>query len=255
MKINLTSIGLSTLLSIGSIAHVAVAVQPTIVRVHSPLDRVMTLKIHPGVGANINFEPVGEIIETIILENKSFVGLTINGTLATQDRDKSTTSTASLVHLSLIDKLDIPGVSGINKQTAQSSLTIVTKTKLGNRVTYVFNLRRATKKDVAVALVDFIPQPLPLPKLVPQAAPIDPRSLERQAAIDREQRQALVSKLVIGLGIMTRNGELKEYSPRELDAINKMIGEIYGGRSLAESAEKFNVDRVLVSKMIVLGGS
>jgi hypothetical protein len=254
MKINLAAIGLSTMLLTGGIVHAAVAVQPTIQRVQSPLDRVMTLKIHPGVGANINFEGVGETIETIILENKSFVGLTTNGTLASQEKDKSTPSTASLVHLSLIDKLDIPGVSGINKQTAQSSLTIVTKTRSGSRVTYVFDLRRASKKDVAVALVDFIPQPPPAPTPA-QIAEVDPRALERQATIDREQRQALVSKLVVGFGIMSQNGDLKDYTPREFDAIKKMIGDIYGGHSLAESAHKFNVDRALVSKMIVLGGS
>jgi hypothetical protein len=251
MKINLAAIGLSTILCTAGITHVAVAVQPIIQRVPSPLNRVMTLKIHPGVGANINFEGVGETIETIILENKSFVGLTTNGTLASQDKDKVTASTASLVHLSLIDKLDIPGVSGINRQTAQSSLTIVTLTRSGNRVTYMFDLRRATKKETAVALVDFIPQP-PTPV---KAQAVDSRALKRQATIDRQQQQTLLLKLVTGFEIMSKNGDLNDLTPRELANIKRMIVDINDGNSLAEAADKFNVDRVIVSKMLVLGGA
>ena len=99
--------------------------KPIIVRVQSPLQDVMDINICPGVGTNINFENIGETIETMFLENKSWVGLTTNGSM-TANQDQTISNTATLIHLSPIDPLSIPGVIQTNKQTVQSGLTVIT---------------------------------------------------------------------------------------------------------------------------------
>jgi hypothetical protein len=166
---NLAAIGLTAILLLGTIDRPVIARQvkanipvldrkPIIVRVNSPLNEVMDINIYAGIGTNINFENLGETIETMFLENKSWVGLTTNGSMDNQDR--TVTNTASLIHLSPIDPLSIPGVIQTNKKTIQSGLTVITKDKAGKRKTYIFNLRYARNSDAAVALVDFIATPI-----------------------------------------------------------------------------------------------
>jgi hypothetical protein len=236
MMKNLAAIGLSTMLFLGVTSRSVHANQPIIVRVDSPLSYVMNINIHPGVGTNINFESLGETIETMFLDNKSFIGLTTNGCMT----DRCPNSNASLVHLSLIDKLDIPGVIRVNKQTAQSGLTIVTKDKFGRRKTYIFNLRYAKKSDPAVALVDFIPQLYNAPDF-------------KRIDANIQQRKEVVVKLKSGLSIAIARGDFRSYSGSQVDAINKMLNAIYDGRPLMESAHKYAIDTELVTKLILLG--
>jgi hypothetical protein len=233
---NLAALGLSAILLLGATSSPVLSQQPIIVRVNSPLNYVMNVNIHPGIGTNIDFESLGETIETMFLDNKSFIGLTTNACTT----DKCSNSNASLVHLSLIDKLEIPGVVRVNKQTAQSGLTIVTKDKLGKRKTYVFNLRYAKKSDTAVALVDFIP---PL-STTPEFKSID---------VTIQQRQEVVAKLKSGLNIALARGDFKSYSVSQVDAINKMLIAVYDGQPLMESAHKYAIDTELVTKLILLG--
>jgi hypothetical protein len=105
---NLAAIGLTAILLIGTIDLPVFARpvkvtnrvrdrKPIIVRVNSPLNEVMDINIYAGVGTNINFENLGETIETMFLENKSWVGLTTNGSMNSQDQ--TVTNTASLIHL------------------------------------------------------------------------------------------------------------------------------------------------------------
>ena len=106
---NLAAIGLTAILLIGTIDRPVFACQvkvidrvrdrkPIIVRVNSPLNEVMNINIYAGIGTNINFKNLGETIETMFLENKSWVGLTTNGSMNSQDQ--TGTNTASLIHLS-----------------------------------------------------------------------------------------------------------------------------------------------------------
>lgn len=239
---NLAAIGLSTIALLGTVSRPVFAQQPMIQRVNTPLDRVMNINIHPGIGTSLNFEQLGETIETMFLENKSFVGLTTNG---------SSTVKASLVHLSLIDRLNIPGVVNVNQQTNQSGLTIITRDKSGQRNTYVFNLRRAKNSDVAVALVDFTLPPPPAP--VPRDPSSDILILKQQIDRNNHQRQEVVAKLVAGLKIANTQGDLRNYTPAQFDAIKKMVIAIHQGRTLMESAERYSVDLGLVTKLILLG--
>jgi hypothetical protein len=254
---NLAAIGLTAILLIGTIDRPVFARpvkvidrvrdrKPIIVRVQSPLNEVMDINIYAGIGTNINFENLGETIETMFLENKSWVGLTTNGTMNSQDQ--TVTNTASLIHLSPIDPLSIPGVIQTNKQTIQSGLTVITKDKAGKRKTYIFNLRYARNSDAAVALVDFT--------LAPQAPvnPIVSASMMRgEIDASNQERRILVAKLANGLGEAINRGDLKDYSPKQINAIRQMIGSVYQGIPLMEAADRYAVDATVISKIILLG--
>ena len=252
---NLAAITIAAILLISTVEHPvfarpvkasnSVSRKPIIVRVNSPLNEVMDLNIHAGVGTNINFENLGETIETMFLENKSWVGLTTNGSMNSQDQ--TVTSTASLIHLSPIDPLSIPGVIQTNKKAIQSGLTVVTKDKAGKRKTYIFNLRYARNSDAAVALVEFTS---------PYQAPVNPifgASIRQEIDASNKERRILVAKLAHGFAQMMNRGDLKDYSPKQIDAIRQMIGSVYQGIPLMESADRYAVDMMVVSKMILLG--
>jgi hypothetical protein len=220
--------------------------KPVIMRVNSPLNEVMDIVISAGVGTNISFENLGESIETMFLENKSWVGLTTNGAMNAQEQ--TVTNTATLIHLSPIDPLSIPGVIQTNKQAVQSGLTVITKDKAGKRKTYIFNLRYARNSDVVVALVDFVSAPQAL------ANPIVSPSLMRQEIdASNQERRILVAKLSTGLGVAMNQGELKDYSPKQIDAIRQVIGSVYQGVPLLEATDRYAVDTTVISKLILLG--
>jgi hypothetical protein len=220
--------------------------KPVIIKVNSPLNEVMDIVISAGVGTNISFENLGESIETMFLENKSWVGLTTNGVMNAQEQ--TVTNTASLIHLSPIDPLSIPGVIQTNKKAVQSGLTVITKDKNGKRKTYIFNLRYARSSDVVVALVDFVPTPQVL------ANPIVSSSLMRQEIdASNQERRILVAKLANGLGEALNRGELRDYSPKQIDAIRQVIGSVYQGIPLMEATDRHSVDATVISKLILLG--
>jgi hypothetical protein len=183
----------------------------------------------------------------MFLENKSWVGLTTNGSM-TATQDQTVSNTASLIHLSPIDPLSIPGVIQVNKQTIQSGLTVITKDRAGKRRTYLFNLRYAKNSNTAVALIDFVPT---------RQAPLNPivnASMMRQEInTSNQERRVLVAKLSYGLGEALNRGQLKDYSPKQIDAVRKVIGLVYQGIPLMEAANQYGVDTTLISKLILLG--
>jgi hypothetical protein len=253
---NLAAIGLAIALSIGTVSPIfALPVKvtnqvrerkPIIVRIQSPLNEVMDLNIYAGIGTNINFENLGETIETMFLENKSWVGLTTNGSMNAQDQ--TVANTASLIHLSPIDPLSIPGVIQTNKKAVQSGLTVITKDKSGKRKTYIFNLQYARKSDTAVALVDFISAPQ-----APANPIVSASMMKEEIESSKQERRILVAKLSNGLGVAINNGHLNDYSQKQINAIRQMIGSVYQGIPLMEAADRYAVDTAMVSKIILLG--
>jgi hypothetical protein len=146
---------------------------PEIIRREAPLTKPMTINLHPGQGTNISFEEVGQTIETIFLDNKSFVALTMNGCLG---GDCGNATAPTLVHLSMIDDVELPGVIRTNKKAAQKSLlTISTVDGRGQKYVYIFALRLLTKtRGQNVALIQFITKPKPVPEVVPVVKAPDP---------------------------------------------------------------------------------
>jgi hypothetical protein len=148
-------------------------VLPEIIRREAPLLKPMTINLHPGQGTNISFDEVGQTIETIFLDNKSFVALTMNGCLGA---DCNGTAPPTLVHLSMIDDIELAGVSRTNKKAAQKSLlTITTTDTRGQKFVYIFALRLLSKtRGQNVALIQFVPKPKPVPATAPIAKTPDP---------------------------------------------------------------------------------
>jgi hypothetical protein len=232
--------------SVASIASVAFAHEPIVQKVPTPLEGVLEIPLHPGVGSNINFEGVGEEIQFISLENKSFVGLSTDGCPS----GNNCQTLGSLVHISPIDKLDLPGVINVNNKAKQSLLTVVTKDGKGRKKTYVFNLRRAKSSDKAIALIELTPPP-PTPAPVTPDVSVYPQLFDRMSE-DRKNRQELVARLFKGLQIANRQGELNGYSTVQFQAIKSMILAVRDGRELPEAAAKYAVDLNLVSRLILL---
>jgi hypothetical protein len=223
--------------------------QPIIQRVYLPLEKVMDINIVPGVGTNINFEEVGETIQTMFLDNQSFVGLKTEGCLGTEDNCKDP---ANLVHITLLDKLKLPGVVKVNEEAVQSALTIRTKDKSGKKKNYIFNLKYARKTDVAVAEVTFIP-PIPSRPVQTSDPEAERYALSLREKADQDEWNKLSDKLFKGLKIATSKGEMNAYTPAQLEGINNMIIHVHQGVPLIEAATKYSVDLNLVSKLVLLG--
>jgi hypothetical protein len=223
--------------------------QPIIQRVYLPLEKVMDINIVPGVGTNINFEEVGETIQTMFLDNQSFVGLKPEGCLGTEDNCRDP---ANLIHITLLDKLKLPGVIKVNEEAVQSALTIRTKDKSGKKKNYIFNLKYARKTDVAVAEVTFVP-PLPTNPVQASDPEADRYALALREKAQQEEWQQLTDKLFKGLKIATSKGEMNAYTPVQLQAVNNMIIAVHQGVPLIEAATKYSVDLNLVSKLILQG--
>jgi hypothetical protein len=143
---------------------------PEIVKQQAPLTKPLTINLHPGQGTNISFDEIGQTIETIFLDNKSFVSLTLNGCLGGEAQNCGGTAAPTLVHLSMIDDIELPGVIRTNKKAAQKSLlTITTADNRGQRFVYIFALRLLSRTNGQnIALIQFVPKPKP----VAVAAPI-----------------------------------------------------------------------------------
>ena len=223
--------------------------QPIIQQVYLPLQKVMDINIVPGVGTNINFEEVGETIQTMFLDNQSFVGLKPEGCLGTEDNCKDP---ANLIHITLLDKLKLPGVVKVNEAAVQSVLTIRTKDKSGKKKNYIFNLKYAKKTDVAVAEVTFIP-PIPSRPVQTSNPEAERAALVVREKADRDESYKLSDKLFKGLKIATNKGEMNIYTPAQLEGINNMIIHVHQGVPLIEAATKYSVDLNLVSKLVLLG--
>ena len=92
--------------------------------------------------------------------------------------------------------------------------------------------------------------------MAPQAPvnPIVSASMMRgEIDASNKERRILVAKLANGLGEAINRGDLKDYSPKQINAIRQMIGSVYQGIPLMEAADRYAVDATVISKIILLG--
>jgi hypothetical protein len=214
---------------------------------YAPANGVIDVNIIPGVGININFEGVGEYIQTMIADNRSFVGIKAEGCLAAQEGCQDP---ANLVHLTLIDKLELPGVVKVNAVSTQSVLTIRTRDRANNRKTYLFRLRRGKPNDLAIAQINFI-------KAAPPPQSYDPIAAKNAEDLRQKENflrlKALTSKLSKGLKIALERNEIPGYDRRGYNPIDRFIVEVSIGTPLMTAASKYRIDLNLVSNLILLG--
>ena len=225
----------------------SLASQPIVRQVSTPMNGVLVVNIIPGVGVNLNFEGAGEYIQTMIADNRSFVGIKAEGCLAAQEGCQDP---ANLVHLTLIDKLQLPGVIKVNSIATQSVLTIRTRDRANNRRTYIFSLRQGRPRDVAIAQINFI-------KAAPPPQYYDPIAAKNAEELRQKENsirlKILTSKLFKGLKVAVDRNEIPGYDRRGGNPIDRFILDVHGGMPLLTAATKHRIDLNLVSKLILLG--
>jgi hypothetical protein len=206
---------------------------PTIVRVPTPLNKVLDVDLYPGVGTTLNFGNVGEKVESIVLNNKSFVGLTTN-TCMGQDKCEAS---PTIINIALIDKLDIDGVRNVNRKAKQAVLTVSTNDSKGKTKIYIFNLRLAKKNAPAIALIDFVP------------APVSPQT---NYLTTLKERVELIANLVAGLKLGNEKNIFKDYPKGQFEAVKNTILAVNNGQELSVAAASYGADMSLISKLILL---
>ncbi|WP_373543521.1 hypothetical protein [Chamaesiphon sp.] len=225
----------------------SLANQPIVQNVYTPMNGVLMVNITPGVGVNLNFEGAGEYIQTMIADNRSFVGIKAEGCLAAQEGCQDP---ANLVHLTLIDKLQLPGVVKVNSIATQSVLTIRTRDRANNRRTYIFSLRQGSTKDIAIAQINFV-------KVAPPVRYYDPIAAKNAEELRQRENyirlDILTSKLFNGLKIVVSRNEIPNYNKQGNNPIDRFILDVRGGMPLLTAATKHRIDLNLVSRLILLG--
>jgi hypothetical protein len=204
---------------------------------YTSVDTPLKIDLHNGLGTNISFNDVNQTIETIFLDNKSFISLNLNGCLSDDNsRSCPPNSSPTLIHLSLVDLLVLPGVANVNQSAGQNSLlTVVTTDVKKQRYTYVFNLTVSNleEKIPHVALVRIYPKPNEF---------FENTQLTTPQAINR---------LKLGFRLATIRGD---YDPNSITVlrIQRFIEGLNLGDKL-ESASSYGLPLSLVSNLIDLG--
>jgi hypothetical protein len=132
---------------------------------YSNYENPLRIELHKGLGTNISFDMVGETIETMFLDNKSFVSLHTNGCIADLSGRNPcpTNSSSTLVHLSVIDNINLAGVINTNREAGNiSMLTLVTTDSRKRKRNYVVNIKivKSPSTTPHVALVRVLPKPI-----------------------------------------------------------------------------------------------
>jgi hypothetical protein len=221
------------------------------------------LELHPGLGTNISFDDVSETVETIFLDNKSFISLTTNGCISeTADKVCPPNSAPSLIHLSTIDSLNLPGVIKVNKSAGgKSLLTVITRDTRKKRHTYVFNLKIANpaKEFPHVALIRVSPKPTPTatkvvasPVIPQKIAVVNPEPQPPKIEV-QETNQQNIDRFRAGFELATNRGDYRgDYEGHE--QVENFISALKrGGKFELASEYGLSVERVF--NIIQLGST
>jgi hypothetical protein len=254
----------------------AFALPPSdIIQYQSPQQEVLTINLHSGLGTNISFNAVNETVETMFLDNQSYVSLTTDGCLSKSETQPCAAGSApTLVHLSLIDDIELPGVVRVNKRAGRKSLlTVVTADARRQKKTYVFTLKLFGKNDPQrhVALIQIVPTaPKPLAKPTPStivkvATVVPPKSKNRQQSTPisatntpfipvnlRVTNSQSIDYLKTGFRLAIMRGDYKFNNP-QYERINKFILALNGGTAKLESAPAYGLNLNLVANLVSLG--
>jgi hypothetical protein len=262
----------------------ALALPPSdIIQYQSPQQEVLTINLHSGLGTNISFNAVNETVETMFLDNQSYISLTTDGCLSKSETQPCASGSApTLVHLSLIDDIELPGVIRVNKRAGHKSLlTVVTNDARRQKKTYVFTLKLFGKNDSQrhVALIQIVPTaPKPLAKTAPsaivkvvtvstpksktkrQSTPISVPYTPIATATDtpfipvnlRVTNRQSIDYLTTGFRLATMRGDYKTNFPLYTN-LTKFISALNGGTAKLESAPAYGLNLNLAANLVSLG--
>jgi hypothetical protein len=197
----------------------------------------LKVNLHNGLGTNISFSDVNQSIETIFLDNKSFISLNLNGCLSDDNsRSCPPNSSPTLIHLSTIDPLTLPGVTNVNQLAGQNALLTVITTDIKKRkYTYIFNLNISNLDESMphIALVRIQPKPDEFFENTQLTTP------------------QVVNRLKTGFKLATIRGDYAENSIISL-RIQRFIEGLNLGDKL-ESASSYGLSLSTISNLIELG--
>jgi hypothetical protein len=263
----------------------AFALPPSdIVQYQSPQQEVLTINLHSGLGTNISFNAVNETVETMFLDNQSYISLTTDGCLSKSETQPCASGSApTLVHLSLIDDIELPGVIRVNKRAGHKSLlTVVTNDARRQKKTYVFTLKLFGQNDSQrhVALIQIVPTaPKPLAKPAPSAivkvvTVSTPKSKTKRQPVPtsvpytpiatatdttpfipvnlRVTNRQSIDYLTTGFRLATMRGDYKTNFPLYTN-ITKFILALNGGTVKLESAPAYGLNLNLAANLVSLG--
>jgi hypothetical protein len=242
-----------------------------IIQYEFPQKRVGTIELLPGLGTNINFDPVNQIIQTIFLDNQSHLSMNTNGCLASEGKCPENSPIPTLIHLSLIDDIELPGVIHVNKQAAHNSLlTVVTVDSQKRRHTYLFALKLLNKSSGRkhIALVQIVPAEVKLAvkpvaaNLDPEIAPKRPEDLSTAAFMNagsipfipnnlRATDRQNILYLTDGFRLAVSRGDYK-FNFIEYRNLNGFIKAVSTGAKL-DSAPYYGLRLDVISNLVTLG--
>jgi hypothetical protein len=233
-----------------------------------PQVKVATIELLPGMGTNISFDSVNQTIQTMFLDNQSHISMSTNACLPSEGRcaDKSM-QVPTLIHISLIDDLDLPGVIQTNKKAAHNSLlTVITTDAQKNKQTYLFALKlfKQNSRRKHVALVRIVPT---VAKVAVQSAqevkPQSPEVLSRAAFMNagakpfippnlRATDRRKIAYLTDGFRLAVNRGDYR-FNFGEYRSINGFIKALGTAEATLDSAPFYGVRLDVIDHLITLG--
>ena len=237
-----------------------------IIQYESPQRKVGTIELLPGAGTNINFDAVSQTIQTIFLDNQSHISMNTNGCLKSEGSCSEKSAVPTLIHLSLIDDIELPGVIRVNKQAQHNSLlTVVTVDAQNKKYTYLFTLKPFQKNSGRkhIALVEIVPSTakLAVKPVVAEVAPKRPEEISNAAFMNaqtpyippnlRATNRESILYLTDGFRLAVHRGDYK-FNFLEYRNINVFIKALNNGAKL-DSAPFYGLRLDVISTLVTLG--
>ncbi len=135
---------------------------------------IISLKVYPGYGLNLNFIPTGEVIKKAWIDDPGRIALSFDGCLSSHSGQNCTSSGATVVHLRQIKPINFPHLP--SSPSGGTLLTLIAEGTNGRKL-YQFRILPASGEPEYTALTIIPdserPQPLlPTRPLHPLPAPV-----------------------------------------------------------------------------------
>lgn len=190
---------------------------------------LQTINVWNGHGVSISFYKTGETIKRVWIDDPSQILLDSDGCLQGIN-DDCETSSAGLLHLRRINRLNIRGLP----KTSATHLTIITESPRG-RKSYHFRVAPASNKPSYSQIA-----------IVPDFKPRRQRPIRKTPRIDTTSISRGINKAVRD-GLVSRNDELYRRVRKLIYTVNN------GENNLQTAANKAGVSMKLIRKLQQLG--
>lgn len=233
-----------------------------------PQTKVATIELLPGLGTNISFDSVNQTIQTIFLDNQSHISMNTNGCLTSEGRCSEKSPIPTLIHLSLIDDIELPGVVIVNKKAAQNSLlTVVTVDVQQKKHTYLFAIKpfKNNSGRKHIALVRIVPTvvKVAVQPSQPEVKPKSPEVVSREAFMNAGAKPFIPTNLLAtdrrkiayltdGFRLAVNRGDYK-FNFGEYRSINGFIKALGTAEAKLDSAPFYGVRLDVIDNLITLG--